>query len=653
MYKFAVTAVDKVKGESGYSYQVTAKEGETPVLNFSDITSGPNTGLNDGIGDGAIVTVWGNNLGCAKNDSKIYFKDSSNNLIPVEHVYYWKIADGKLPGGPADLYSSHQMQELAFSIPNTATLGLGKIFIEKDGVKSNELDFTVRTGPIFYVAFTGNDSAGDGSFLKPWKTFGYATNGASTKNSVIPGTIIYGVDVTELQEVSIRVKDGTEASPIALIAYPGKVLSIKNNTTVNTREGGLVAYNITDKPEFWVFSKWDVRAKGSAGIVPFNGGRIIGNAITDYLNGEGCADGAAGAICSTNGTSANAKIFGNYIHDWGCYNTSNQEHTTYFSIRNQGFNSAPLEFAWNNLSNNSARFGIHFYDEHDCWGYTGVTRIHDNFVLNQVGPGFNLGAMGCNTGRALSGDFDVYNNVFVNTGLLGANNAGFSAIHLYGNNTQSHVRIYNNTIYGYGYLGAGENGYDAGFCVDSSMGNGGSYNFSGTYEFINNIVVDTNNLSFVTKTNPKLPRAATNNIWYNGGDNIPASTPDWSLNTITSNPLFVNPSKNNFYLQQNSPAINSGSLSVVQVVTKDFIGVNRPYGQYFDIGAYEYTENEIIINFDINSDFQTNILDVQTFINHFIGTMVNPNADVNKDGVVNVDDLLILNNKILELDCGC
>jgi len=64
------------------------------------------------------------------------------------------------------------------------------------------------------------------------------------------------------------------------------------------------------------------------------------------------------------------------------------------------------------------------------------------------------------------------------------------------------VRIYNNTIYGYGYDGALENGYDAAINVDSSPGNNGLYYFAGTWEFSNNIVVDTHNLSLYVQTNP-------------------------------------------------------------------------------------------------------------------------------------------------------
>ncbi len=37
-----------------------------PVLYFTDLTSGPDTGIGDGLGSGTIVTVWGVNLGSSQ-----------------------------------------------------------------------------------------------------------------------------------------------------------------------------------------------------------------------------------------------------------------------------------------------------------------------------------------------------------------------------------------------------------------------------------------------------------------------------------------------------------------------------------------------------------------------------------------------------------
>ena len=140
----------------------------TPLLNFTDLVSGPDTGLRDGLGSGVIVTVWGQNLGSAQVDSKITFTDSSGTERDMAHVYYWKNADGQLPSGPSNLFASHGMQEIAFSIPDCA-MGAGSIKITVNGQASNTLPFTVRSGDIFHVTSGGSDSD-NGSFSAPWET---------------------------------------------------------------------------------------------------------------------------------------------------------------------------------------------------------------------------------------------------------------------------------------------------------------------------------------------------------------------------------------------------------------------------------------------------------------------------------------------------
>ena len=73
-----------------------------PILNFSDLISGPDTGLGDGLGSGVIVTFWGQNLGSSQSDSSITFTDAGGNTHSPAYVYYWKNADGALPGGAGE-----------------------------------------------------------------------------------------------------------------------------------------------------------------------------------------------------------------------------------------------------------------------------------------------------------------------------------------------------------------------------------------------------------------------------------------------------------------------------------------------------------------------------------------------------------------------
>lgn len=96
-----------------------------------------------------------------------------------------------------------------------------------------------------------------------------------------------------------------------------------------------------------------------------------------------------------------------------------------------------------------------------------------------------------------------------------------------------------------------------------------------------------------------------NNLFYSSGENYAfndgttdySSLVDWQsstgqdANSIAQDPLFA--STNDFTLTSSSPCINAGvSLSDV---TEDYLGVPRPIGAGYDIGAYEYT-NSLIKN---------------------------------------------------------
>ncbi|MCH7588961.1 MAG: right-handed parallel beta-helix repeat-containing protein [Chloroflexi bacterium] len=62
-------------------------------------------------------------------------------------------------------------------------------------------------------------------------------------------------------------------------------------------------------------------------------------------------------------------------------------------------------------------------------------------------------------------------------------------------------------------------------------------------------------------------------------------------NLFDTDPLFVNPSGNDFHLSANSPAIDNGRALSAPVV--DIDGNARPQGLSFDIGAYEYVADVV------------------------------------------------------------
>jgi hypothetical protein len=377
----------------------------------------------------------------------------------------------------------------------------------------------------------------------------------------------------------------------ALISYPGATSGtiLTSPCTDSSHYCGVRTYT---NPHHWVFSKLYITTV-SNGIAVEANTRNVGNEIWDgSATGDtpytDCADGGGGAFVGGNGSHDGAKILGNYVHDFGCDATSNQHHTTYFSARNHGSDIAGFEFAYNFLETNQARFGIHDWEEHACYGYTSSVLVHHNVVKDQVGPAFNIGAWICDSGYEMPGNFDIYNNLFINTGELGGHSSVIAAIALQGGDVKGHYRFYNNVIYGYGYDSASPGSEEGAVQVDGT-GYSGNYPFGGTWEFINNIVVDTHDLQFTPLgTYQKPPTTSHNNLWYNGGDSTPSSAPSWDTAPLTLKPSFGNPTTD-FSLNTDSPARGKGSTDVGSIVTQDLLGMS--WSGIYDLGPIKYTSN--------------------------------------------------------------
>ena len=204
---------------------------------------------------------------------------------------------------------------------------------------------------------------------------------------------------------------------------------------------------------------------------------------------------------------------------------------------------------------------------------------------------------------------------------------GLSAIDAYSDN----LLIDGNWVHDIGRFGAGENGCQPG--NDYWMNHDhGVYNGQGTNVIIRNNVFynitrgwgiqrygsSVDQLYIVNNTfafpNPnrdgQIILAATttnlyiqNNIFYQPGQNVGISGTtsgahiDHNLSTGTvggggigsnienTDPQFVNPSALDFRLQPGSPAVDAGTI--LSIVLGDFLGIIRPQGAGYDIGAFE------------------------------------------------------------------
>jgi parallel beta-helix repeat protein len=170
--------------------------------------------------------------------------------------------------------------------------------------------------------------------------------------------------------------------------------------------------------------------------------------------------------------------------------------------------------------------------------YGGVI-VRNNWVHDARTTFINARHNGILAGSGAAGAY-LYNNVVYNVAGAGGSNYG---IFVY--EGSSSVQIHNNTVYNSSQIGI----------------------------FIYNSVPNT---------------SVRNNISYrNGTDYLDTGTGTTLTNNLFGvNPTFVNPGVGNFQLQAGSPAIDAGMT--ISTVPNDIIGMPRPQGRAYDIGAYEF-----------------------------------------------------------------
>lgn len=525
----------------GFSIPNISQALPNPKLNFSDLITGPDSGLGDGQGSGVIVTIWGQNLGSSQGNSSITFIDSGGNYRTPVHVYYWKNADGKLPGGPANLYESHKMQEIAFSIPNS-DLGTGQIKVTVNSKESNSLPFTVRTGNIYHIKANGEDS-NDGSFKNPWRTVSKGDSTAVAGDTLYIHNVETGGPTTSRAIYNNKGFTANETNQMAYVAYPGTRPTVTGGDAVHVY---LTTGIVTSKLDVYTSNCDSVGNNcfqtSANGIMPSAHGRVVGNAITDQPGG--CANSQAGAISGGRKTVEGSKIYGNYVYDYSCPEASKLHHTTYMTIRSapDDLSISAWEWGWNHLTDNHAKNGIHNYDEDNsgkdlCGDLTSDLLIHDNVIVNQAGAGITIESM-C----GWSQDTYIYNNVLINVGLKSDINCTFncgqngSGITVGDGGLLGNIYIYNNTIHTWDSDNL-ENQGSSTACI-SVRGDSDNVDI-----FVNdNICHTTSDKYFIGNflgAEKLLDNfSGNNNIWYYINSNPKnAVAPQWDRNPIKANPL--------------------------------------------------------------------------------------------------------------------
>jgi hypothetical protein len=528
----------------------SAGSGPVPIagaaLFFSDLTSGPNQGGQNG--KGAFVTVWGNGFGDTQGTSTV-----------------------TIGGGAADNYPVWTAAKITFQLGAAAATGNIVVHVAGKG-DSNGLPFTVRAGNIYFVTASGSDSAA-GSFAAPWNTIPKA------KNTIAAGDIAY-LGVSAGDAVSQTTEDttaayrcalgmsandggnsGTASAPKALVAYPGATATIGATSGL---ERGILTPGISGSFDYWVISQLTLRGETEALDFegPATGWRVVGNDIS-------CPNGAGMSGCVTGTDTPNTpgalKFLGNVVHDAAANvaSVTKYYHGIYFA-------SDHLELGWNTVRDGKTCRAIQFHDSGGPNEFDIV--VHDNVIHGTVCDGLNFATVDPSQGAIVA-----YNNVIYDVGRgpdPADGSSNYACIYVAnitnaGSPGTGNVALYNNTLYGCGARGGGASGAIA-------VGGGGPVGVT----MDDNLIEALSGGSYVSGDTGSAPAiTGSNNLLHGAG-----AAPPYLTGSVSGAPRLANAAGGDLHLTAASPAVDHGKATAAPT---DADGNRRPQGAAFDIGAYE------------------------------------------------------------------
>jgi hypothetical protein len=559
---------------------------QAPVLFFSDITSGPNTGGENG--NGAYVTIYGNYLGAAQGASTITAGGSQMvNCQVWGAAWFW-------------------YQKIACQLGTNAASG--NLVVTVNGQTSNALPFTVAPGNIYFVATTGSDN-NTGAFASPWRTL------LKARNTMLPGDITYAMN-----GVTQSTDDGTgwdsafllsgggdgnwcspTGNPRTLAAYPGATVTIGNAS------GGSPEYGLrtSDCQGNWVFSGIAFRGQSPAETGSGSNYRFSGSDITcPYTQGSG------GSACFETSQVTHIDFYGNHVYNAGAADASALFQGVYFST-----DSNDIDMGWNLVENVHGCRGVQVHSSplggggpsdptgHDQYDIS----IHDNTIHNTQCDGLIV-----DTVDPSQGPVTIYNNVIYDAG-IGPDNpevtGGWNCINIPGSTANGPagsgtVEIFNNTLFACGTFANPPYGNDNNAIAENGDEAPGA---PAIYVHIRNNLMDSvpttlfpGGVPYVVIWDPVTGNPCTNlqvcpwlfgtnNLMYGAG--VPLTNLTEILASLDANPQVVSTSLPDLHLTAGSPASLAGAaigaigVFGVNNTGRDHDGLQR--GPLPSIGAYE------------------------------------------------------------------
>jgi hypothetical protein len=535
-------------GTASSSSGGTGGSGPAPIAGlrafYTDLTSGPNTGGQNG--KGAFVTVYGNGFGATQGTSTV-----------------------TIGGGAADNYPIWTDTRVTFQLGALAQTGVVVVHVPAKG-DSNGVAFTVRAGNIFFVTASGSD-ANDGSLAHPWQTIPQAKNAIQAGDVAYLGTSSGDTLAQTIEDASSPYKcalgmsandtsnSGTADAPKALVAYPGAKVTIGVESGL---ERGILTPSITGTFDYWVIAGLILRGEVEAVDLEGSntGWRMVGNDIS-------CPNGTGLSGCVT-GAPDHFKFYGNVVHDAAGSVQAAQITKYYHGIYFGGSNH--LELGWNVVRDGNTCRGIQFHDTGGPNNFDIV--VHDNLIHHTVCDGLNFATV-----DPSQGPIEAYNNIIYAVGRGPDPQDGssdYACIYVANITNQGpagagSVKIYNNTLYD-----CGSRGTSAAGAIARATGGVG-------IEMVNNLIVALSGESYFSGDTDASQITGSNNLFFGAG-----APPAGLTASVTTDPKLASATTFDFHLTMGSSAIDQG---IPTSAATDFDGNPRPQGKAFDVGAYEFT----------------------------------------------------------------
>ena len=415
----------------------------------------------------------------------------------------------------------------------------------------------------YFVAPNGDDT-NSGTEAQPWKTLQKAAN------TLIAGDTVF-VKAGNYNERVIVQNSGTAGHPVVFSKYQDDTVII-DGTGISWGANWNGLFDISDKTHiqitglqvmhsdyagFWIENSGYISIENCYTYDSFSSGIGVWNSNNIRIDNNeielACNDGEQ--ECISIAKSYNCDVFENHIHNNG-QGTNGGEG---IDVKQGSHDINVYKNLVHHLNN---RLGIYA----DAWDlHTYNINIYQNVIHHCSETGL---AVASENGGLIE-NVKIFNNIIYLNKYGGIELGSWSDAGFNGEKPIENIQIINNTCY---KNGAYDNGWGYGIEIDNPDANN---------IIIRNNICSENNAQIAIQQ-IEGEGIVDHNLFF--GNNS-ASGCVYGTESIIGNPLFTNADVFDFHLSVNSPAIDNGSAADAPEI--DFEGNNRPFGNGFDIGAYE------------------------------------------------------------------